>query len=563
MKSLSEYTEKGGKVYLLDTGSTDETINVANNLGCVVFPVGEKFLKKISQKKAKQINDTFCSEFEEDIVPAEGFKQFDYSAARNYIAELCPTDWVFMPDCDEVLTKFDLTALEDVTSRDGLKRIEYDFVFSHYPDGSPAIQFLHSKFYRKSVVAWDGIIHEVLVDKGGVEIPAGLYLPSEFIRLEHYQNPSTDRKHYLTGLAIDCHEKPNDRKYHYFGRELLWTGRPHSAIGVLDKHVATATFKEEIAESYILMSRAYTQIGDEHAAITSMQDAIDTAPWRRETWLEMAKYYYLKDAHKCVAYASAALSIPKANYYANEESNYTWYPHVLRAWGRHKIGDILGAKNDFDAAYFFNPDNPDVKLNGHLFYPPITVLIPHIKGTREAGLKRVMKSIANQKYPNKITVKILYGEDTVPQKMKRGVENSDSEWFVYAADDVEFAPTAFFNAVHGSNGGFAAFNTGPVGYDDGNICEHFIFTKELLNHLDGGMIFHTDFNHIGCDNYLYHQLKHIGRWARPEGAHAAHYHFSKTGEMDEVYERAWNEDAVEKDRATLKQKIEAYGKTNK
>lgn len=48
-------------------------------------------------------------------------------------------------------------------------------------------------------------------------------LGEEIFKLEHWQNPETNRGGYLKGLAVDCFQhQEKDRNSHYFSREMFW-----------------------------------------------------------------------------------------------------------------------------------------------------------------------------------------------------------------------------------------------------------------------------------------------------------------------------------------------------
>lgn len=159
VKSLAQFQERGGKIIVVDTGSSDSTPEVARSLGCEVHCVGDRFVTTISEELAQKINERFGAAV---VQPNE--KLFDYSAARNYAASLSKTDWVWAIDADEVATKLDLDEIDKLCSDPNLSRLEYDFVFSHDQFGKPAVSFMHSKFYRKSKMKWVHPIHEVLQD---------------------------------------------------------------------------------------------------------------------------------------------------------------------------------------------------------------------------------------------------------------------------------------------------------------------------------------------------------------------------------------------------------------
>jgi len=58
-KSIKEFKDKGGEVIVLDTGSSDNTVQVAKDFGCKVEEVGDRFVKTIKNADEKKLRSKF------------------------------------------------------------------------------------------------------------------------------------------------------------------------------------------------------------------------------------------------------------------------------------------------------------------------------------------------------------------------------------------------------------------------------------------------------------------------------------------------------------------------
>lgn len=555
--SLREFQEKGGEIVIMDTGSSDKTAQIARDLGCKVTEVGDRFRITIDEDYAKRINERFLVGSEEPIV-VSGDSLFDFASARNYAATLASNNLISMPDCDEVFTKLDIDEVNRVIES-GVEQLEYNFVFSHDQYGNEAIKFLHSKFYDRRKLSWVGVVHEVLSGNA-----VRHFLPESQIKLEHYQNEKTNRSGYLKGLALDCYEHPeNDRNSHYLGRELLWTSRPLSALRELERHVDMEKWPTERSQSMIFMGDAFLALNRESQAVTCWNEAYAIESGRREPFIRLAEFYFRKDDHRrTAAYASASLTIPQGNFYADNSAHYQHVPHELLAWAFWYLGDKEKSKEHFDKAFAFQPLNGKFLYDYRFHYPlpQISVVLPHLSlgnPEREEGLKKCCESINNQNYPKElIRTFVIDGEGTVPEKVKKGVEELWGEYIVYAANDMEFHPDAFILAYIASrthSKALAAFAGGDVLPDDGNICEHFMIRRDFIPAL-GGEVFDTEFHHVGVDNLLWAKAKKLGEAIRVPEAHFVHRHFSHGFPMDAVYNKGWERAARDRELLTRKLK---------
>lgn len=194
--------------------------------------------------------------------------------------------------------------------------------------------------------------------------------------------------------------------------------------------------------------------------------------------------------------------------------------------------------------------------------PTISFLLPHLGDTprRRDGLEACIESIRALDYPSAlIDIDILDGPGTVPEKIVKGVQETDGEFLCYAANDMTFNKDCLKQALKCSkenNKAMVSFNSGPLYPDMGNAAEHFIIRRDFLPELEDGMIFHTSFSHYGCDNWLMAQALNKNQFLWCEEAIIHHDHFSKGGEFDAVYNKAMKN--VEADRENLRKKLETF-----
>lgn len=339
-------------IVLVDTGSTDKTIEVAKSFGVKVYE--EKFDEIIDEKMAKKINKFSQKNNEPDLVKV-GEKCFNFAKARNWIAEKAKNDVIFMPDCDEVV-EWDLNSVESLLTE--ADRLEYNFIYSFDSEGRPVVQFKHSKFYNRKKLKWVRNIHEVLAG-------AGKTVFTDKILLKHYQNHDTNRNQYLTGLAIDyIQNEYNDRNCHYFARELMYKGFYKTAIDFFELHVSKPGWKTEQGQSFTYRGDCYKYLGNVEKAMENYAIGWTYDMGRREPLMNMGQI--LLDTKK---FAEAErlfkmiLTIPKGNYYSNIEANYTHLPYHQLALAQYYMGKKEEGLQNIKKALELDPNNGLYKEN--------------------------------------------------------------------------------------------------------------------------------------------------------------------------------------------------------
>ena len=376
IKSLSEFQKRGGEILVLDTGSTDNTVKVAEDLGAKVIAVGDMFRIQIDQELAEKINTKFVVDGEAPVVNV-GESLFDFAAARNYIADFATNDMIATPDCDEIFTKLDLNIVQEHI-KNGVEQFSYAFVFSHDSLGNPIIKFTHSKFYNRNKMKWVGVVHEVLSGEA-----KQIYVGEDVIKLEHYQNEKTNRSGYLKGLAVDCYRHPdNDRNSHYFAREMMYNGRPKSAIKEFKNHIAMNRWVTEASQSMLHIGDCYRNMGDIGQMFKWYIKSVDKEA-RREPLMQLAEYYFNKGIHKqTIIYAEAALTITQVPFYSNYQPYYENLPHELLYISYWWEGNKEKSKEHYLKALAFCPTNPRY-ISDAQFYEMPTKLDEYTKKIKE------------------------------------------------------------------------------------------------------------------------------------------------------------------------------------
>ena len=355
IESLKEFQSRGGEIIVVDTASIDNTVEVAKSLGCKVTEAGERFITTIDLNLAKKINKRFIVNGEKPIVDS-GDRLFDFASARNFAASLASNDMICTLDCDEAYVSFDIDKIEQFI-KEGWEQFEYNFIFAHDAWGRPAVEFVQSKFYDRRKAKWEGIVHEVLQGPTKLKL-----LDRNVLLLEHWQDPGKDhRGRYLTGLALDCYQhQDKDRQSHYLARELLWTGRPKSALKEFKRHIAMNKWPAERAQSMIFTGDAYGMLNDPEKQIEWYNKGFYHDGSRREALMKIAQFYFHnKNYLGADVYATAAMEIGWVPYYANDRGHYTNQPHEILYRAKGWLGDIEGAKKHLLEALKLQPTNPD------------------------------------------------------------------------------------------------------------------------------------------------------------------------------------------------------------
>ncbi len=293
IKRWYESMKEADGIYVLDTGSTDNSVNLLKSLG---VHVTEKH-----------------------------YNIFKFDEARNDSLKLIPNDVdiCVCTDLDEVFNKNWRKELENIWTKD-TDKVRYNLNFTFDENGKPLSTYYIGKIHKKDSYTWTHSIHEVLTY---IKPTKENIITTDKIEINHYPDKTKDRHFYLKLLeeAVKENDK-DDRNMHYLGREYMYNKIWDKCIITLKKHLKlkSSTWKEERSASMRYLGRAYMEVDDYNEAENWYKLAIKETPNIREPYIELANLYYQKKEYAlAICFLEKAESIKKkSETYINEE--YAW-----------------------------------------------------------------------------------------------------------------------------------------------------------------------------------------------------------------------------------------------
>lgn len=285
-------------IYVLDTGSSDNTVN---------------------KLKERGVN-----------VVTEVISPWRFDVARNRSLELVPIDCdiCVCTDLDEVFVSGWREKLERIW-QSNTTRLSYNYNWSLDEDNRPIVNFYIEKIHNRNDYKWTHPVHEVLTYIGNTFEEK---IVTDEITVNHYPDSTKSRGSYLPLLELSVKEDPlDDRNTHYLGREYMYYGKWNESIDTLIKHLSLpkATWKDERCASMRFIARCYRHLGRYEESRMWLKKAIEESPYLRDPYIEMALLEYsLSNWKEIEYYCKEALKIKShTKSYINEPFswNYTVY----------------------------------------------------------------------------------------------------------------------------------------------------------------------------------------------------------------------------------------------
>ena len=386
VRRWAESAKDADAIYLLDTGSSDKTVQIAKECGVIVFE--------------------------------KTYDDWSFAVARNDLRNMLPEQdaWLVNLDLDELFVEGWRPLLDVVPLDVNRPRYDYDWnwtqpvfkVDGEYDIEAPratnsvGLSYRGDKIVRRHSHKWVNRVHEVNV---AVEEERQGWTG---LRIQHFADNSKTRSSYLPLLLLDVEENPeNDRNTYYAARELMYYGRTEESIALFKKHLLlkSATWDAERAFSmrYIAKQSPVGSYEREQWLLRAV------AEWGhgRECWVELAQHY--QDTKNWVGMYDAvnrALSITnRGDLYLTEAVMWGWTPHDLCALAAAQMDMMNIAVTQGQIALSMAPDDERMKNNLYFYkakHAKVDVVIP--TKSNLSGLTLLIAQLKRDYKVNRIVV---------------------------------------------------------------------------------------------------------------------------------------------------------------
>lgn len=329
--------KEADEIYVLDTGSTDQTVSLLEEAGV--------------------------------HVKVEVIDPWRFDVARNKSLEMVPedTDICVCTDFDEV---FDPGWREKIEKawQEGTTRCQYTYHWSLDQDDKPVVSFFLNQVHKRFGYRWTHPVHEVLSYDFGEEVVASC--PDVILR--HYPDTTKSRSSYLPLLELSVKEDPeDDRNMHYLGREYMYYEMWEKSIETLKKHLSlkNAVWKDERAASMRFIARCYKHLGNLEEARRWYSLAFLEAPHLRDALVEKALLEYEEEQYSEVEKSCfRALEIKgHEKTYINEPFSWNNTIYDLLSISAYYLGRYEQAVYFVDIALEYTPNDSRLLNNRKLF----------------------------------------------------------------------------------------------------------------------------------------------------------------------------------------------------
>jgi len=315
---------------VLDTGSTDNTVQKLRDLGVTVY--------------------------EQRITP------WRFDMARNAALSLVPldADVCISLDMDEFMEEGYRAEIEKAWQAN-TTRLSYIYVFDYKPGAAKQDGFHIDKMHARQGYEWRRPVHETVF---AIDPSKEVLASNPKVVMNQIQDRSKPtRGNYLPLMRMAHDEDRNDSQIAFwYGRELMWANDKDEASTVLQRYLdlPTSRWDAERSEALIYLARMNPDRSWEYLTKASYE-----APQRREVWLEIANHCYGKQDWINLMWAALNGLERCRNQGSYLDRAESWGPQLadLGSLAAYHLGWVDKAIALVGQALTLEPDNDRLKTN--------------------------------------------------------------------------------------------------------------------------------------------------------------------------------------------------------
>lgn len=320
------------EIIVVDTGSTDKTVEIARSFGCTVHHF--KWIK-------------------------------DFSAARNFAFSKVTKPWTMWMDADDILTPEARKRLLDLKTTLGdadAYLMKYDYAQDEF--GQCICEFYRHRIVRTGKVRWEDPIHEHLAILSGTkEAMTNVVITHK----RDGKSAESDKGRNISMLKeAVATNKTSQRLKFYYAKELYYEpGGNEESIKVFEDYLTGGDWHENMVQAYFWLAMNYLALKKTDKAIDAAMRGIRFDPrWAEYYCLIGQVHYDAGEYGKAIPWFEIAESCPIPETWGTVlTDNYTWVPRDRLCFCFSKFGHWRKAYEQNEAALSYRPGDNRLLFN--------------------------------------------------------------------------------------------------------------------------------------------------------------------------------------------------------
>ena len=275
-RCLSCVSKIAEEIVIVDTGSTDSTLQIA-----------KRFTDKVYFFK-------WCDNF---------------SAARNFAFDKATGELLMWLDADDVISDENCAKINNLkNSFEGFDMAVLPYAAAFDGDKPTFVYNRERIFRRDKGYRFSGEVHEAIAPIGKIYYSDAVICHKKEKQNEPLRNLRILQRKISEGKVL------NDREKFYYGRELLFNKMYLEAIAVFDDFLMGNGWVVNKAEACLNLYQAYSAIGEEDKAMTSLLKSFALLPPNSQICCILGEHFFKRgDVNSSIYWYEAALKAKNAD----------------------------------------------------------------------------------------------------------------------------------------------------------------------------------------------------------------------------------------------------------